>query len=135
MGRYFYTSKISGYHNNKPCLLQKNKGLEIFAWVIMSNHIHLLVKSDQEELSGILRDFKSYTSKKIIEEIISNSESRKEWMLKIFRDAVFKHTRNSECQFWTLENHAEHVFSNKFIEQKIDYIYNNPVRAGIVEKP
>lgn len=43
---------------------QKNKGLEIFAWVIMSNHIHLLIKSEQEELSNILRDFKSFTSKK-----------------------------------------------------------------------
>src|SRR3989304_3237096 len=74
---------------------QKNKGLEIYAWVIMSNHIHLLVKSDKEELSNILRDFKSYTSKKIIEEIDSCNESRKEWMLKLFKDAAFKHKRNS----------------------------------------
>lgn len=114
---------------------QKNKGLEIFAWVIMSNHIHLLIKSKNAELSDILRDFKSYTSKKIIEEIDSCNESRKEWMLKIFKDAAFKHKRNSEYQFWTHENHAEYIFSNKFIEQKLDYIHNNPVRAGIVEKP
>lgn len=114
---------------------QKNKGLEIFAWVIMSNHIHLLIKSEQEELSNILRDFKSFTSKKIIEEIDSCNESRKDWMLKIFKDAAFKHKRNSVYQFWTHENHAEHIFSNKFIEQKLEYIHNNPVRAGIVEKP
>ncbi|HET6244520.1 MAG TPA: transposase [Bacteroidia bacterium] len=44
---------------------QKNKGLEIYAWVIMSNHIHLLVRSQKEEWSDVLRDFKSYTSKKI----------------------------------------------------------------------
>ncbi len=114
---------------------QKNKGLEIYAWVIMSNHIHLLVKSEKEELSNILRDFKSYTSKKILEEIDTCNESRKEWMLKIFRDAAFKHKRNSEYQFWTHENHAEYIFSNKFIEQKLDYIHDNPVKAGIVEKP
>ncbi|OFY85868.1 MAG: transposase [Bacteroidetes bacterium RIFCSPLOWO2_12_FULL_35_15] len=114
---------------------QKNKGLEIYAWVIMSNHIHLLVKSEKEELSNIMRDFKSYTSKKIIDEIDSCNESRKEWMLKLFKDSAFKHKRNSEYQFWTHENHAEHVFSNSFIEQKLDYIHNNPVRAGIVEKP
>ena len=96
---------------------QKNKGLEIYAWVIMSNHIHLLVKSEKEELSNILRDFKSYTSKKILEEIDTCNESRKEWMLKIFRDAAFKHKRNSEYQFWTHDNHAEYIFSNKFIEQ------------------
>ena len=114
---------------------QKNKGLEIFAWVIMSNHIHLLIKSENAELSDILRDFKSYTSKKIIAEIDSCNESRREWMLKIFKDAAFKHKRNSEYQFWTHENHAEYIYSNKFIEQKLDYIHNNPVRAGIVEKP
>jgi len=114
---------------------QKNKGLEIFAWVIMSNHIHLLIKSEKEELSNILRDFKSYTSKKIINEIDSSSESRKDWMLKIFKDAAFMHKRNSDYQFWTHENHAEYIFSNKFIEQKLDYIHNNPVRSGIVEKP
>ena len=114
---------------------QKNKGLEIYAWVIMSNHIHLLVKSEKEELSNILRDFKSYTSKKILEEIDTCNESRKEWMLKIFRDAAFKHKRNSEYQFWTHENHAEYIYSNKFIEQKLDYIHDNPVKAGIVEKP
>jgi len=45
---------------------QKNKGLEIYAWVIISNHIHLLVQSEKEELSNVLRDFKSYTSKKNI---------------------------------------------------------------------
>jgi len=56
-------------------------------------------------------------------------------MLKIFKDAAFKHKRNSEYQFWTHENHAEYIYSNKFIEQKIDYIHNNPVRAGIIEKP
>jgi REP element-mobilizing transposase RayT len=36
----------------------KNKGLEIYAWVIMSNHIHMLVKSTTDNLSGTIRDFK-----------------------------------------------------------------------------
>jgi len=56
-------------------------------------------------------------------------------MLKLFKDAAFKHKRNSEYQFWTHENHSEHIFSNNFIEQKLEYIHNNPVKAGIVEKP
>jgi putative transposase len=119
--------------NLKYC--QEKKGLEIYAWVIMSNHIHLLAKNDQEGLSNTLRDFKNYTSKKIIDEIDTCNESRKEWMIKLFKDSAFKHKRNSEHQFWTHENHAEHIFSNKFMEQKLDYIHNNPVRAGIVDKP
>jgi hypothetical protein len=56
-------------------------------------------------------------------------------MLKLFEAAAFKHKRNTNYQFWTHENHSEHIFSNKFMEQKLEYIHNNPVRAGIVDKP
>lgn len=38
-------------------------------------------------------------------------------------------------QLWTYENHAEHVYSRKYIEPKVQYIQNNPVRSGIVTKP
>src|SRR6267154_1000702 len=62
---------------------RKEKNLEIFGWVIMSNHIHLIARSASNDLSGALRDFKKYTSKKIIEEVQGSSESRKEWMLRL----------------------------------------------------
>jgi REP element-mobilizing transposase RayT len=114
---------------------QKKKGLEIFAYVIMTNHIHLIARSEDGQLSNTIRDFKSYTSKVILNEINLPGESRKSWMLKIFKEVAFKHNRNSEYQFWTHENHAEVLFSNKFIEQKLDYLHNNPVRAGIVNEP
>ncbi len=111
---------------------QQHKGLEIFGWVIMSNHIHLIARCEKEGLSNVLRDFKSYTSKKILEEIEASTESRKEWMLKIFKNAAFKNERNSEYQFWTQENHAVQLYSNSFMEQKLDYIHQNPERASIV---
>jgi REP element-mobilizing transposase RayT len=114
---------------------QEHKKLEIFAYVIMSNHIHLLARSGIGDLSGTLRDFKSFTSKEILKLIQEGAESRQRWMLKVFEIAAAKHKRNSEFQFWTHENHPELIYSNNFIEQKLDYIHNNPVRAGIVEKP
>jgi len=114
---------------------QQNKGLNIFAYVIMTNHIHLLVNSDNEDLSEFVRDFKKYTSKKIIESIKTEEESRREWMLNLFSFEASKHTRNKNFQFRIQENHPIEVYSNKFIKQKVDYIHNNPVRAGIVEKP
>ena len=42
----------------------QNKSLEIFAFVIMSNHLHLLARSGNGTLSDTIRDFKSFTSKK-----------------------------------------------------------------------
>jgi len=111
---------------------QNEKGLEIYAYVIMSNHIHVLVRSYQDNLSGTIRDFKRHTSKEIINAIAEHNESRKEWLLMIFKYAAGKHKRNNNYQVWTHENHPEEIFSNKFIEQKINYIHMNPVRAGIV---
>ena len=67
---------------------QKEKGLEIYAYVIMSNHIHLLVRSSKDDLSGTIRDFKSYTSKEIIKAVLENSESRRDWLLMIFKYAA-----------------------------------------------
>jgi putative transposase len=111
---------------------QKNKGLEVYAYVIMSNHVHLLARSQYDNLSDVIRDFKRHTSKKIIETIEQVNESRREWLLMIFRFAARAHQRNNEYQVWTHENHAEVIFSNAFIEQKIQYIHQNPVRNGIV---
>ena len=63
------------------CFCQQNKGLEIYAFVIMSNHIHLLIRSEAGKLSDTIREFKSFTAKKILEAVNTEAESRKEWML------------------------------------------------------
>ena len=54
-------------------------------------------------------------------------------MLNLFEFSAKQHKRNEQHQFWTHENHAEIIFSNKFFDQKLNYIHDNPVRAGIVE--
>ena len=113
---------------------QQNKGLSIFAFVIMSNHIHLLAQSEMGDLSGTIRDFKNYTSKKFLERINDGVESRRKWMKMVFEyHGRFKNKQTN--QIWTHGNHAELIYTQKFIEQKVDYIHNNPVRAGIVSKP
>ena len=66
----------------KYCI--ENKGLDLFAFVIMSNHIHLIAQSTNGKLSEIVRDFKKFTSKRIIEIILEIPESRKIWMLDRF---------------------------------------------------
>ena len=114
---------------------QQNKELEIYAFVVMSNHIHLLLRSGIGKLSDTIGEFKSYTAKQILLAINTESESRREWMLNLFEFAAKKHKRNEKYQVWTHENHAELIYSDKFIFQKINYIHDNPVRAGIVENP
>jgi hypothetical protein len=88
------------------------------------------------DLSGVLRDLKKYTSKKIIVAIQENPvESRKDWMLNIFTEHGGKNNRNKDYQFWRQDNHPEELYSTKFVCQKRNYIHQNPVEAGIVEMP
>ena len=112
----------------------KQKGMNVFSYVVMSNHIHLLVNTEQQNLSKVLGEMKTHTSKKIIESIFSEPESRREWMLKLFSYAASRHKRNENFQVWTHENHAEECFSPSFTFQRIKYIHENPVRAGIVAR-
>ena len=112
---------------------QQHKGLNLFAFVIMSNHIHLLAQSAYGDLSGFIRDFKNHTSKKFLEVVDSDVESRKDWMKVVFAYHG-KLKRKQENQIWTHENHGELIYSQKFIEQKLNYIHQNPVRSQIVAK-
>jgi putative transposase len=115
---------------------QKEKGLELYGFVIMSNHIHLIARaSDGYALSDILRDLKKYTPKQIINTIQNEPESRREWMPGIFGHAGKSNSNNKDYQVWKQDNHAVELYSNSFITEKLDYLHNNPVRAGIVEKP
>lgn len=114
---------------------QKEKGLLLYAWCLMSNHIHMVVSAKNNDTSDILRDFKKFTSKRIFKAILEHrGESRKKWMLEIFRQAGEKNSRNTNFQFWQQDNHPIQLVTPSFSRQKIDYIHNNPVKAGIVDK-
>ena len=117
---------------------QQNKGLVIYGYVIMTNHIHLICQINQDsehELSAVIRDFKKYTAKKFIHYLENGIESRKKWILKLFREFGKKNTANRNYQIWTNNNHPIDLYSPKVIWQKLDYIHFNPVKAGIVINP
>ncbi len=115
---------------------QKEKGLILYAWCLMSNHLHWIAAADEgENLSNILRDFKKYTSKKIINEIIENpKESRKNWLLGMFKKAANDYKKSIEYKLWLDGNEAKELNTAKFTEQKLNYIHRNPVVAEIVAK-
>lgn len=148
-GLYFLTFTIVGWvdvfsrkaykdiiiENLKFCIQEKE--LILFAYVIMTNHIHLIARTHGEKgLSSIIRDFKRHTSRTIIQAIKQNKqESRREWMQEIFEEAGENNSRNIEYQFWKQDNKPIDLNSPKWIHQKLDYIHLNPVVAGIVEEP
>jgi REP-associated tyrosine transposase len=100
----------------------------------MSNHLHLILQAKNDNLSDVIRDFKKFTSKQIINTITENTkESRRNWMLNIFEFVGRKKSNNSKYQFWQQHNHPIELISNSIMEQKLNYIHQNPVRNFLVE--
>ncbi|MBL7919652.1 MAG: transposase [Bacteroidia bacterium] len=114
---------------------QQQKGLELYAYVLMPSHLHMMCRAKEGfELASIMRDFKKYTSKKILENIKEEPESRREWMLEMFSKACEHLKREQDYKVWQDGYHAEEISTNKFIYQKLNYIHDNPVKDKIVEK-
>lgn len=116
---------------------QKEKGMEIFAWCIMSNHVHLVFRCISGfEPQHVLGDFKRFTSKAIVKAISENpKESRRGWLLEQFAKAGEKSSNVKKYQFWRHDNKPIELWSNKVISEKINYIHNNPVGEGLVYNP
>ncbi len=115
---------------------QYHKHLQIFAYVIMSNHVHLVAKADGDiPLTDILRDFKKFTANRILKKIKNRRvESRTEWFLERFAKAG-EQQNNRRLQFWQVGYHPIELYSLPVIAQKVGYIHNNPVVAGWVDEP
>ena len=115
---------------------RKNKGMEIYGYCIMPSHIHLIFRSAEADPSGLIRDFKGFTSRKMLKTIEENAqESRKEWMLWMFEKAGKKNSNVKNRQFWQQNNKPIELWSLKVFEQKLNYIHNNPVISGFVTNP
>jgi len=114
----------------------ENKGLEIYAYCLMTNHLHLLVSANHPAyLPDIIRDFKKFTSKQIVKLIEAENESRKEWILYRFEYHALFNTRVENYKVWQDGYHGIACDTVKVLVQKLNYIHKNPVRAGIVSEP
>lgn len=169
---------------------RRKKGLNIHAWVLMTNHLHLIVSHeiDNEHLWDVIRDFKKFTSKAVISAIIDNPvESRKRWILKHFEEENISTNEDASCSvskkgvgykdydcsdypcdscrrfpmdcntclkemrhdalskagnkpekhyhLWQRGYDKYCIYNIKHMRQKLDYLHENPIRAGIVFKP
>jgi putative transposase len=118
---------------------QANKGLEVYAYCIMTSHIHLIIgTAGQHNLESIIRDLKSFTSRHIRKALENKSqvlESRREWVLRRMYNAGIYNSNNKDFQFWQQHSHPLELNSNEMIDQKLEYIHLNPVAAGFVDIP
>jgi len=115
---------------------RKNKGMEIYAYCIMTSHIHLIFRAKESNPSDLIKSFKTHTSKEL-QKLISgnNQESRREWLLWVMKRAGAKNSNVKNRQFWQQHNKPIELWSPSVIDQKLDYIHKNPVEAGFVLEP
>lgn len=113
-----------------------NLGMELYCWCIMPSHIHLIFRAADRNPEVLLGRFKEHTAKQLIKAIDENiQESRREWMLWMFKRAGAKSSNVKHYQFWQHHNKPIELWSAEVIAQKADYIHNNPVEAGFVSEP
>ncbi len=113
---------------------RQHKGLKLYAWCLMSNHLHLVCQTEGVRMSDFVRDYKQFTAKKTLAAIQSGPESRKDWMLYRFEYAGKFDNRITQYRFWQDTNHPILLDSNNKIDERINYTHQNPVKRMIVER-
>ena len=102
----------------------------------MPSHIHFVARQLDGKLNETIRYFKAHVAKQALHLIESEpGESRKLWLLHMFRYYAKFQQQNSKYQFWQKTSHPIEMLSPKMLMQKIDYIHNNPVAASLVIDP
>lgn len=105
---------------------------KLLGYVIMPDHIHLLIwPKDAHVITDFMRDFKRFTSGRITRQ--AKLEGKIDWIEK-FEEAG-KETGRADYKVWQDSFWEQNIYTQKFLEQKLNYIHMNPVRAGIVAEP
>jgi putative transposase len=110
--------------------LQRERGLIVFGYVILENHLHLIAKATG--LSDALQSFKSYTAKRIIELL---EQKGAKTLLKQLAAHKLRHKIQSQYQVWQEGSHPEQIQGDEMMWQKLEYTHNNPVVRGYVDDP
>ena len=104
--------------------------LKIYSYVILPNHLHLITSA--KDFSESMKSFKRHTAKEIIQYL---RKSKQDWLLNQLHFFKKRNKLESEYQVWQEGFHPQLISSYKMLDQKINYIHNNPVRKGFVNEP
>jgi len=114
------------------------QGLVIYAWCLMTSHIHLLVKTREGNCPAYFeRDFKKFTTPEIIKALEMEMDPRKEWIMQRFEEFGKSLKKIEKFHLWQSCSSPLHIDSDQphLLLERIDHIHENPVRERIVELP
>jgi len=142
---FFVTTTVVDFQkifNDKKCCdalisnikyYQKKYNFEILAYVIMPSHFHCIVQVDKKNgtISDIMRDIKKYSAWDIMEII---KDMKREDLIKIFENNAIEYN-DRKRKFWMKRFDDQVIRTQKMFYTKLNYIHNNPVKAGLVNCP
>jgi len=109
--------------------LQKSDNLKITAYVILENHLHMIVSSD--DISKTMAKFKSYTAKELINLLQKSNAKTILEQLAFYKKA---HKTETTYQVWQEGIQPKLIVDEKMMIDRINYIHNNPIKRGYVEE-
>ncbi len=110
--------------------LQRERGVQIFGYVILDNHLHWIATA--ENLSERVGQFKSFTARRIIDELERRGFST---LLEELRFFKLRHKISQTHQLWQEGSHPQQIRNDEMMRQKLEYMHNNPLRRGYVDEP
>ena len=109
--------------------LQKSDNLKIYAYVILENHLHLIVQSD--DISKSIRNFKSFTAREIIKLLHQKNATTLLTQFSFYKKA---HKKDRTYQIWQEGYQPKLIQGDNMMIERIKYIHNNPVKRGYIEE-
>ena len=113
---------------------QAHKGLQVFAYCLMTNHLHLIARAP--DLTAVLRDFKKFTARELVRQVEQHpQESRRNWLKWMFYANGERNPNNQTIQVWQNGSHPIELNTAMKYQQRLNYLHQNPVRAGFCHEP
>jgi putative transposase len=114
-----------------------SKGLKVYAWCLMTHNLHLLIESmPPANLEKLEKEFKLFTTTKILEAIDTEPEERKEWMMKRLECSGSILGLIKKYEVWgKSEHHCVDTRKDDLLLEQFDFIHHHPVRDRIVDAP
>ncbi len=109
--------------------LQQSTNFKLYGYVILENHLHFIAQSD--DLSKHIQSFKAWTARCILDYLQKHNA---EFLLRQFAFYKKAHKTQSQYQFWEEGSHPQLLATEDMLRQKLEYIHQNPVKRGYIER-
>ena len=109
--------------------LQQKDNLKLYAYVILENHLHMVVQSNDIDKS--MKAFKQYTAKALLELLKKENVKMILDQLQFYKKA---HHKATDYQVWEEGYQPKLIQTDAMMISKIKYIHQNPVKRGYVDE-